>query len=476
MRGRRRSALIVAGAGLVSLLTALGGAASAVPAGGIKGSPQPELKPFEIGASASGGSVGVEPNGDLIVVYDIGPGNGKTRVCVLKRAATKCSTSIDLSPLSGDSTEGTPQVVVNHLEEVDVLQQTCCDSHVSTDGDDLLWRWADGAVQFDPAIRVGELGVSAAALIGVNMVFTADEDTSGAQAESVEPGVTFGPPPTIATGTTKTATDVGIGSYHGVLLASDHLGSDYTTYVEYAPSSDDFNQTSSYTSVGTFAKEQLIGISGNALLTQQTTGKQTLEVRFFNGTTFGAAHAVPGSSGGGPETFAIDQDPGGVTHVFGSRGLASKTYHLLEYSTTSGSHWTGPVDLGDATSSKLLAVALDKQGSGLVLGTSPARGYPVLAAQSVSFSLKSAKIGKGKSTTGSGKVSPASAGRKVTLQVERSGRWYSVKTTDEKSGGSFSFTIKGSTAGTFHYRAVASDKAGYVMFGYSTARSLRVTS
>jgi hypothetical protein len=48
-------------------------------------------------------------------------------------------------------------------------------------------------------------------------------------------------------------------------------------------------------------------------------------------------------------------------------------------------------------------------------------------------------------------------------------------TSHEKSDGSFSFTIKGKSDGAFRYRAVAADLAGYLQFGYSNARSLRVT-
>ena len=99
----------------------------------------------------------------------------------------------------------------------------------------------------------------------------------------------------------------------------------------------------------------------------------------------------------------------------------------------------------------------------------------MLGTQRVTFSLKSSTIKKGKSTIGSGKGSPAGKGRKVELQVERSGRWYTVKTTHESSSGAFSFTIKGSAAGKFSYRAVTNDLAGYLLYGYSSARSLKVT-
>ncbi len=275
--------------------------------------------------------------------------------------------------------------------------------------------------------------------------------------------------------------DVGITNYRGgVLVASDIIDkSGFTTYVEYAdPEDSPFNTASSFAEVAAFGGEQLLGISGRALLTMQTLGQHWVRVRLFTGTgtKFGAPHNVPGTSGGGPEWFAVDQDPSGAVHIFGERGLAHPTYDLLEYTTSDGTNWGGPVDLGYAIQSNAFAAGLDSRGSGLVLGTQPAWGYPVLAAQSVSFSLKPSNIRKGKSTTGSGKGSPAAVGRLITLQVQgKSGNWFNVATSHEKSGGSFSFTIKGKSDGTFRYRAVAADLAGYLQFGYSTARSLRVT-
>jgi len=220
-------------------------------------------------------------------------------------------------------------------------------------------------------------------------------------------------------------------------------------------------------------------MSSGALLTVQTKGKQDLELRLFNGAGFGAPHVVPGTKGGGPEWFTIDQDASGRVYVFSERARSARLYHLYETSTTNGSHWSAAVDLGDAIQSNSFGVALDSNGSGLVVGTDngePAWGYPVLGTQSVSFSLKSSTIRKGRSTTGSGKGSPAGPGRKVELQVEKSGLWYTVATTKEGVGGTFSFTIKGPSAGKYVYRAVVSDLAGYLEYGYSAARTLRVTS
>lgn len=113
-------------------------------------------------------------------------------------------------------------------------------------------------------------------------------------------------------------------------------------------------------------------------------------------------------------------------------------------------------------------------GAILLVTDQKAIGYPVLAHQSVTFSLKKSSIHKGHKTTGKGKGTAASHGRKVELQVEKSGRWYDVKSTHEFGSGSFKFSIKGSKAGKFHYRAVASDHAGYVQFGYPPARTLTV--
>jgi hypothetical protein len=259
------------------------------------------------------------------------------------------------------------------------------------------------------------------------------------------------------------------------LVASDSLGTDYTTYVAFAPSGTNFDKSASYHNVGVFPHEQLAGISGGALLTIQTTGKENLELRLFNGTSFGAPHVVP-SSGGGPGAYVVDQDGNGLVHVFTDTSRSAQAFHLYEVSSFSGTTWSKAVNLGNAVQDSEFAAALDVTGSGLVLGTGTARGYPVLASQGVSFTLASSKIAEGSKTTGSGTGSPAAAGREVELQVEKSGLWHATETTHEGTGGSFSFTIKGTSAGTFNYRAVASDLPGYLQYGYSPAQSLQVTS
>lgn len=471
-----RSVLAVSTTVLLCLSTVLAGAASAAPPGGVKGDPQPELKPFQISktaASDSPGSVAIEANGDIVVTYDVSSGSTQKAVeCVLPRGARKCATTVSLNALSGDDVFTVPEVFAPSADHVVVLQNTCCDG--AANGDDLLYTSTDGGNTFGAPVRVGSVGVAAAALIGSNIVFTAG-GAGGAAVESI-PVTAAGPPSSTALPIAKASYDNAVGKYKGgALIGSDFLGTDYTTYVAYAPSGDNFNATASYHTVGTFSHEHLIGMSGDALLTVQTTGKQDLLLRLFNGSGFSAPHIVPGTAGGGPEWFGIDQDPSGTIHVFSSRA-AVKAYTLIEVSTSNGSKWNGPRDLGSGIASNGFAAGLDAQGTGLVLGTAPPWGHPVLASQSVSFSLSPATITKGHTTTGAGKGSPAAKGRQVTLQVKKSGLWDTVATTTEGSGGAFSFTIKGATAGTFDYRAVVSDLPGYLQFGYSAAQPLHVTS
>jgi hypothetical protein len=129
--------------GTVLAGTVLAGTASAMSGGGIKRDPQPELKPFKIGAAISAGSDAIEQNGDLVVAYDVKSGStGQTFVCVLARAASTCSESVKLTPLAGDTVFGTPQVFAPSADDIVVLQETCCDS--DPDGGGLLYTSTDG--------------------------------------------------------------------------------------------------------------------------------------------------------------------------------------------------------------------------------------------------------------------------------------------------------------------------------------------
>jgi hypothetical protein len=479
-----RSALAISTAGLLCLFTALGGAALArTAAGGVNGAPQPEIKPFVIGTSNfEGGSVALEPNGTLVVARGTASAVGKIIVCVLYRGASKCSSSVTLTALSGDSLYGVPEVFVPSANHVVVLMDSCCDNNPN--GSDLLFSSSNGGKTFNAPVRVGWVGVTAAELVGDNIVFTTNDDNqSGAEVESI-PVTARRPPATTALATTIDAFDAAVGSYQGgVLIASDiPVWPGYTSYVEYAQAGSDFNASSSYQSVATFPGEQLVAMSGDALLTMKTTGKPVLVLRIFNGTTFGAADVVPGAAAGfegGAGTWStIVQDPSGQVHVFNESKFSAPRYSLKEQSTSTGATWTPAVNLGNAVDSNLFNAALDSTGSGLVVGTNagePAWGYPVLAAQSASFTLQAPSVKKGSSTTGTGAGSPVAPGRAVQLQVKKAGLWYTIATTLEGPDGTFNFTIKGTAAGTFDYRAVINVRPGFVMYGYSPALALKVT-
>jgi hypothetical protein len=477
MRQRGRSTVLIGVTAALSLASALSGTALAGPPSGVKGEPQPEAKPFHISyQDSSPASIAFEPNGSLVAAYDVPSGKtGKTVVCVLDRGSRSCARKTDLGTPSGDQeiTPDGPQVFVPSANHVVVLSETCC--RTNTNADTLMYSSTDGGKSFSAPVRVGSVSVGGAALIGNQIVFIGSDFPPGVQVESIKVGAAE-PPSSVAT-LKEPRGDVGIGAYRGgVLAASDFDGKIFQTYVKYAPAHSDLNNATSYKKVITINNESLLGVSGSALLTIQTNRKDSVELRLFNGKGFGAAHAVPGTSGGGPEWFGMQQSPGGGIHVFTERGFAG--YDLIEYSTSNGNHWTKR-DLGSAIDSGAFAAGLDSHGTGLILGSlnNQVTAYPVLRSQTVSFSLKSSTIRKGKSTTATGKGSPAGAGRLVVLQVKRSGKWYDVKgaTAHEKSNGSFSFTIKGKSIGKFSYRAVVSNLAGYLLFGYSPTRTLRVT-
>src|SRR5271165_806001 len=119
MSRMRRFAIAVSTVSLLSFGTALT-AASAAPAGGVKGDPQPELVPFKIGAASSAGSVAIESNGSIVAAYDIS--SSKLAVCVLARGGHKCSRKTTIRTHGAANTLfGTPQVFAPSANHVVVL-------------------------------------------------------------------------------------------------------------------------------------------------------------------------------------------------------------------------------------------------------------------------------------------------------------------------------------------------------------------
>ena len=472
----RRSTLTIGTAGLLCLFTALGGAivaSASSAAGGVKGDPQPTPKPFVIGLSGyAGGTVAMEPNGTMVIAHGNTP-TGQVVVCVAARGSRKCSSTVTLTPDAGDALTDVPQIFVTSANHVDVLMGECC----NPGGADLLWSSTNGGVSFGAPVNVGDLGVDVAALVAGHIVFTATDEGGGAEVESVPVNAPLDE--TTADTPTTEAFDVAVAAYNGgSLVGTDDAATDPTTHVAYASAGPNF-ASGKYKNVANFPGEQLLAMSGAALLTVQTSGARNVELRLFNGSGYGAAHAVPGFRGGAGSWYTVDQDPSGMVHVFGARAGSAPAYELFERSTSSGATWTGQVDLGNAIDSTMFDAVLDANGSGMVVGTNvgeAAWGYPVLAAQRATLGLMPSTIKKGHTTIGSGIASPAQPGRTVRLQIAKGGLWYTVASTHEVGGGKFSFTIKGTATGTFYYRAVATTQAGYVLNGYSASRALKVTS
>jgi len=371
----RRSVFVVSFAFLLCLVSGMAGVASAASPIARASAPQRGSGPFKLGpANSPGGSVALERNGDLVVVYGIN--SDRTIVCLLRPGARGCFHVTRLRPLQGDTTFGVPEVFAPSRNHVVVLQNTCCDNSAS--GGDLLYSSSDGGRSFSAPVRIGTLGVSAATLIGRKVVFTAADDSAGPQVESVQVTAS-GPPAAIATARRKQAFAVAIGQYKGgVLIGSDFIGTkSTTTYVEYAPAGTDFNASASYRDVASFGSEHVLAMSGDALLTVQSGhNRNAVLLRIFNGRGFGPAHVVPHTRGGGPQWFTVCQDPSGRIHVFSERGLY-RAYHLIEESTSTGTAWRGPADLGNAIHSTYFGAGLNRRGHGLVLGTDPAWAYPV---------------------------------------------------------------------------------------------------
>lgn len=471
----RRLSWVARGAAVLVALASLSGTALAET--GVKGSPQPELKPFVIGHSDGPSYTTTDGfNSTMIVVYEVATPNtdGAIDVCVLKRGATSCESTSTLTPESGASVMDNPSVTVEPGNHVYVAMDDCCTApdllFESTDGGDTF----GGPVQLGPSnapnINVSEsFGVTG---FGVHMIWA--EGDAGASFP-----VEFAPLPDplvpatdqVVTAMTDPAefNTAGLGSYNGGVIAA---GSDFNnvTMASFAPAG-----SMAFNTVGSFAGEDLIAASGPALVTQQANGGESLVLRLFNGTSFGPPSVVPVSGGGGPNWNAAEW-AGGRTYIFTERNQDS--YDLEMQSTTSGSSWTPRTDLGNATSSNAFSVALDDTGSGLVVGTGssgPVTAYPVLAPQAVSFTLSNHRARAGASVEATGASGSPAAGGTVQLERLEHGLWYVVSTTHEVSGGRFHFRISESAAGPYTFRAVVADVPGYVQYGYSSSSTLTVS-
>ena len=347
--------------------------AAAAPAAAITRPAVPRVSgPFHIGPSNSAGTVALTANGSRVVVYDIASGHGKTKVCLISPSGRSCGHSVLLSPpASSDNTFSRPGVFVPSANHVDVLQRTCCEVNVNST---VLYRSTNGGKTFSAPVRVGAIGTDASELIGSNIVFTEQNSAAGLRVVSIPLSVSA--PAATATISTRVAYDVGLGQYKGgALIGTDFLGkTSTTTYVYFAPKGNNFDSAASYHLTGTLKGETLVAMSGAALLTSNKSDK--LLLRMFTGKSFGPARVVAHLHGGLGTWITVDQDPSGHVHVFAV--LASASYQMLEVSTSNGGKaWTRAARLGNGISSTVLSAAVNSHNVGLVLGTSPAIGYPV---------------------------------------------------------------------------------------------------
>lgn len=468
-RIRDRRLARAARVGAVAVALASMGATAVARAAGIKGSPQPELKPFVIGHADGASYVsGDGADGDWVIAYEVATSNtdGAIDVCVLKPGARSCQSTTQLTTEDGSSVFGSPSVTVDG-SAVYVAMDECCYAP------DLLFESNDGGATFGAPADMGPAdgpGIDASETFGVtgfgeHMMWA--ENDAGASFP-----VEFAPLGDPGAGQVVTAmTDpagfetAGLGSDAGQVIAAGGDGSQ--TIASAAPAGSTVFHT-----VGQFPNEDLLSVSGPALVTQQTTGNESVVLRLYNGTSFGPAHVVPVSGGGGPHWDIGAWSPAG-TFIFTERYQDS--YHLEMQSSVSGASWTGRTDLGDAVASNAFSVAMGSIGNGVVVGTSgPATVFPVLAPQPISFKLSKNKVRPNAGVKGSGVGSAPTAGRAVELQELRHGLWYAIATTHEKADGKYSFHIGGHAAGKYTFRASVTDVPGYYQYGYSSSRTLTV--
>ena len=210
--------------------------------------------------------------------------------------------------------------------------------------------------------------------VGGQILFTAQDDASGLQVVSVPVGA-GGPSPT-ATIASRVAVDTGLGQYKGgVLIGADGSGSPGATYAYYAAKGRELRRGLLLPPGGEIPRRVAAGDVRQCPADRPVQGQRGAAADVQR-HWIRPAHAVPHVHGGLGTWFTITQDPAGHVHILAI--LASASYHLLEVSTSNGgTTWTGAANLGNGIQSTRLSAAISAHGQGLVLGNSPAWGYPV---------------------------------------------------------------------------------------------------
>lgn len=464
---RRSQVAVIVSTALATVLVA--GAPGIASGSGIKGEPQPEADAFTIAAAGTLGVVddAMLPDGNIAAVWAVGNGSRNVEFCLLGRGNDTCTVKTPITPSDLQNVFGTPQVIALSNTDIDVL--------VEESSEVALYASTDGGHTFASPANLGEtVSVGAAEDVDGTLIFS--QNSASSDEDYVEAVSTSSPsdPGSYAdlfnTGASQTFSAAGLGSYHGGVLAAvtNNTGADDEVQTLYAPSGSDFNSASSYLDKTTFAHESLESLSGDALLTQQTRGKEEILLRVWTGSSWTSPKVVPDYQNSGPGLWSVFQDPSGRVDVISS--LAAHGYDIYVTSTTNvGTTWSTPHHLENATSSFGFGVALDRNGTGLLTSSDAhhVHGYPILQTVSVSIHAKHARLKVHKKDTITGTVSPKSVGGLVYLQQEKHGRWYAVAHATQSAAGKYRFTVKRGSPTSLTLRVMSNDRAGYLEYGYS---------
>jgi hypothetical protein len=414
--------------------------------------------------------VATEPNGTLLMAWSkhTANGNGDVDVCRLRPGADKCASQTYLDPIDG-TVAGEPQVIAMSNSDIDVMMG------ISGAGENLLFQSTDGGKTFPTHVDIGDMGFDASVRVGSELAFHEDGAAIGDVFNIFS--LTAPADPTTLTPYTDEVKTSSLSTSHGGLFTADtdESAADFFVDVAFAPAADILTQ-SAYATVGTFDHEQLLAMSGNALLTQSTVGADKVQLREYNGSRWSAPETVPNYKNFGPSSWQIAEDSAGQVDVFSDLSDATGYNLYLTTTTNDGKTWTKDQNLGRAIDGGAFDNSLDSIGAGLVEGgneDNKAIGYPVLAQVSVSIKVVPARQKTHKSAKISGRVLPGTAGHKVYLQQERAGRWYTIKTASLSGAKRYVFHLRSSSPKSFTVRVSSDFTPGYTQYGYSAAKHLR---
>jgi hypothetical protein len=457
---------------LVSALTfALAAPAFAGSRIGVTGSPQPELAQWKMAAAGGVASGVVLADGHLVVAY-LSSNRESVDVCLMSPGNRSCAHLATLDVYHGDSFYGTPEILSTGGKNVTVALEDCCEIPSPASGGAVVFNSTNDGDTFGSETAAGTAPGVAAAALSSGQIVVADS-TSNSLSVQAFPAKPTSVESTVANIYNGDTYDTSMTSYKGgILIAWDNLTD---TVVSYAPSGSDFNDPSAWHHVAYLANQTVVGISGDALVTDgngSLTGGD-VQLRFFNGSTFGSSFKVPEPTNGDDGYFSVDQ-AGGRTFVFFEN--RRNGYDLYVDITGNGSTWSDSV-YGSAIDSSQLVGVLGSMGTGICLEADAAgvmNAQPLLNGQAVRISLEKTSVKKGTSTILNGAASHVLKGQQVTLQYLSGGKWYNTEgPTTESSAGTFSFTVPGETD---TYRVTVNYDPGYYQYGYSNSVTLTATS